>query len=662
MPHIPRIDAPQVSVGAMPTPYWNPDASRGTHGEGIAEGARSLARGFQSLGEGLQMVEDAEQKAKSDHDAAAVEKALADFGDATNQATLAHRELKGQNALAGMQPLRDDLQGQRATIMDGLANDEQKEIFAQRSGLLLHHTYRDMETHQSQQISELQDQSYAAFEKTTFDSLKIHANDPDAFAPHGTVQSTIDTYLGTNLTKELNRKGIAAEAREELTAQWKRKAYGTVLQAMVAPPDGSLPNAQRARDFFQAHSADLGPDLGEHYSKIVRELGLKQQAEDAVSQLTKQHSRNALLPNGSTIQHLDGPAINDAIERMNLPAEEKERIRQIGDQVAAHAERQWGKVKQDVYNSALADYIKTGSLAGINPATTAWMLDPRNDAVSQYETLRRIAKADQEHAYQIRGKLDDTPEQIGKLFTLENLLSKMKEDDPLGYMKLTDGDLRGMAASAGLGAKGSVSLLRTWHENYASASKADPTKPLPKETTDYVLSELRRAYGLPEQKSAGFDPMRFETWENRTTPAGIPAASAALQLMNDLRAWRAAHPKATPEELEAQTRTLLAEKVKVTREAPWYRRLVGTKTVEEEVPGYEARSGKIAPAGGTPAKPLAQPTESPRREQGAPTGLIPPGIPMSFVREVQAKAGGRSISPSDWDKLWEKNKAKWGKR
>lgn len=657
MPHIPRLEAPQASVSPMPTPYWNPNASRGTHGEDIAEGARSLARGIQGLSEDM-------QKAKSDHDAAAVEKALADFGDATNQATLAHRELKGQNALAGMQPLRDDLEGQRATIMDGLANDEQKEAFALRSGLMLHHAYRDMETHQSQQISELQDQSYAALEKTTFDSLKIHANDPDAFAPHGTVQSTIDTYLGTNLTKELNRKGVASEAREELTAEWKRKAYGTVLQAMIEPPNGSKPNAQRVRDFFQAHFADLGPDIGEHYGKAVRQLGLKEQAEATVAQVVRQNSRDALLPNGTSIRKLDGPAVTDVIIKMDIPDDEKERMLHISDQMVERSKRQWDQVKHDVYNSALSEYIKTGSLAGISPTATAWMLDPRNDASAQYETLRQIAKADREHAHQLRSKLDDTPEQIGRLFTLENLLSKMKEDDPVGYMQMKEGDIRGMAASAGLGAKGTVSLMRTWHENYASASKADPTKPLPKETTDYVLSELRRAYGLPEQreKSDGFDPMRFETWEKRTTPTGIPAASAALQLMNDLRAWRAAHPKATPEELETQTRALMAEKVKVTREAPWYRRIVGTKTVEEEVPGYEARSGKIPPGDGASAKPSAPPAESPRREQGAPIGLIPPGIPMSFVREVQAKAGGRSISPSDWDKLWERNKSKWGKR
>jgi hypothetical protein len=377
------------------------DAPAGAFGEAAAKGLMNAGAGLSNLSHGLQQYQAHQDRA----DNSAVEGALAEYGNGLNQALASYKSLQGENALKHYDDTLTAMESHKQAISQRLGNDRQRALFNRRAGLEANRVDRSMVLHQSEQIGALEDQKFKAREASVLDSIRLSAND-DISA----VQDAIGEFAQNELGASHERRGLSYEARPLVEAEWKAKAYGEALRAMIRPPDGKEPRPDRVQAFFEAHKKDLDPKDAEQLGEVVREIGFRQRVEEHVSGLLGKHSEGVRLPNGNLIAKVDGPAIVDAAEQLKLPEKEKERLRTLARSIATATEGQWSKQQQAVYESAMTDYLRSptrgaAGLRAIPPETRTWLVEHAPD---RWEAIERKAQAADERANRrIRGSAED---------------------------------------------------------------------------------------------------------------------------------------------------------------------------------------------------------------------------------------------------------------
>lgn len=395
MAEIPYQAEPQVAARPIANAYGR---------QNFDTGLEKVATGLQQVGD---TVEKQYQLAKAKADAVAANDAVAQYqhdnttafygdsrqgaaapnelapGEAASQQSLDRvwsdenkspapqplSRLRGKAAAEGSVDTLDWLEKRRLEIAEKLSNDKQRELFLQHSQDMFEQSRSRAEGHVS---SEIQQAEVASLEGRKQVALTDIANN---FADEKSVAEASAAVATT-----LHAFALSPEDGQAKVAAWNAEVAKVRLNQFFATKDW-----KGAQALFSKVKEQLGPQAPQ-FEKAIATLREDQQAEGAAAQLIER----ATDPENRRVNPNKAFAELDSIEDVPLRDEVRKRL----EQRVAVAERDWTRRVSNVFDLALADYIKGGdNIYAVNSSAKAWLL---NNAPKEWRQIENMAKSDKD--------------------------------------------------------------------------------------------------------------------------------------------------------------------------------------------------------------------------------------------------------------------------
>lgn len=395
MPKVPTLDGPRVGERPLQPQYNNVNTNTG--GQAVVEGLGQVRQGISAL-------EVARQHAAERADAVAVQDKVTQFehrattrlrGDSSGQAMKTGEMVPGQWGLDLSKPtpepqpgflslkgvaagehsadLLDGLDKDRQELAQSLANDRQRQLFAQHASKMYEGYRAQVETHVSTQRRAAEEASLEAAAAVGLNSIAANfADDSQVEATAKRVESAVRAFA------------LSPEDAEAKAQAWQAQVAATRLDQFIAAKNWS-----KAEEVFSQSKEALGPK-GKQYAAAISTLKQDMEGERVAARLVDiaRDPANGRVDMAKALEALD----------VMPPGPQKDETRQRLEHRLSIEERNWKQRVDKVFDRSLGSYLTSGTLSSISSADKAWLI--QNDPES-WDKLKQRAMRDAEHRHML---------------------------------------------------------------------------------------------------------------------------------------------------------------------------------------------------------------------------------------------------------------------
>lgn len=382
MPSVPYL--PQADTRAIPTPRVGANPS----------GAFGGGEGLQQLGQGIERVGDALQAARQRADATKVTEAETALRSAMNS-ELSDREFgllhrQGQDALEYSEIAHKRVREAHQKIAEGLASEEQRNLFRLRSSGMLEDYRRTVESHAAGQIRVVEQTSLKNREDVALEAAAAQYRDAAA----------VDRELAA-LEGPIRALAVSPEDAERQIGKHRRQVAGVVLDRYLKAGD-----VDGARAVLAQRKDDLGVDLSRYDEAIT--IADRDRRTESEAYRIAEASRNE----AGRVDEAEAMAELDKLPK----GEDWDRIHQRLTARINESDVVWKKRVDTVYNRAFGTYLETKSLTAIDPKDKAWLI---RNATDEWAKIEGRARSDADYWRSRSERKGATPEQTEALIAFQ---------------------------------------------------------------------------------------------------------------------------------------------------------------------------------------------------------------------------------------------------
>lgn len=282
----------------------------------------------------------------------------------------------------------DALQADREALAENLANDDQRRMFEIASRDMLENTRRQAMGHVAGEYERAAQASKVARVET---GLTAIAN---SYADEKTAAK-----VTAGVEADIRALQISPEAGNAEIAAFQKRATETRLNQFIGAKNWAGASAVLAKD------RDKLGDRAGHFEAIIGAVKMDVEAEHAANELIQ----NALQKNG----RVDATMARDRLQAIPEGPFKDEVAKRL-DHGLALEDKGWNRRVSNVYESALTQYLKGGTISKIDTRTKQWLID---EAPEEWLRLKRLSEADADHWRRLKEGKGDTPAQVDALIS-----------------------------------------------------------------------------------------------------------------------------------------------------------------------------------------------------------------------------------------------------
>ena len=446
MPRIPLYEPDQIQTNALQTPRAS-NLPAGAFGEAI--------------GKGLQDIGVVVGKLQEEADTLRVEEELNKLREAQIDLTVGkdngYQNALGKNVLdrESKQTLSQEytnrLQERINELSTGLANDNQRQKFLRRAGVIANEFRSGLAKHESDQIRAYSRQIDEGVVKVETENAARNFADPEAIA-------LSMERINAAVARSREREGTAGEKLVEIQRNVRSNVHRQVLDAALAND-----KVDYAKEYFDKNKADMNQD-DVLKAKSALDKGLVQQKVDEAVVMTwadlGPKSDTDAVNMDKMVRRVEELLKDDPVARKTAIATLKERASEFDYSVRQRENATAGALWKSVIGGSSIDNIRRSpefkSLDGAKQAQLITSIESfRNntgDSMQQFKSYWELAS----NPEKLAGMTDDAiyamAGQIGNNLTKDLLRQKATLNNPakLAEAKIDTDDFNMVAQSAGL--------------------------------------------------------------------------------------------------------------------------------------------------------------------------------------------------------------------